>query len=244
MDYVEQKYWDEHYQVVEFKEMPDDDEIKKWLLKYIPKGKGDCIEIGVYPGGFINEFAKLGYRIHGIDLTPKVSKLKNLFISKGYKVGDFEQYDFLQFKPERKYDIVCSFGFIEHFDNYQNIISRHGELLRPGGILIITVPNFRGGLQKFLHRYLDNELLKLHNLNSMNLDAWNELLVDEKYEIITKNYIGKFNFWCGAQNRNFLQRMSLKILGRLIPVLHKTLFWPSLFHSPYMGLIAKKNDDE
>jgi SAM-dependent methyltransferase len=39
------------------------------------------------------------------------------------------------------YDLVASYGFIEHFDNPQEILRMHLELLRPGGLLVVTVPN-------------------------------------------------------------------------------------------------------
>jgi 2-polyprenyl-3-methyl-5-hydroxy-6-metoxy-1,4-benzoquinol methylase len=39
---------------------------------------------------------------------------------------------------------VISFGFIEHFDNPENVIQKHLDLLKPGGILIVGVPNFTG----------------------------------------------------------------------------------------------------
>ena len=42
------------------------------------------------------------------------------------------------------FDVVYSLGLIEHFVDRMPIVERHVRLVRPGGLLVLGVPNFRG----------------------------------------------------------------------------------------------------
>ena len=46
-------------------------------------------------------------------------------------------------KPE-SFDLVFSFGLIEHFDDPRTVLCEHLRLLRPGGRLVVAVPNLLG----------------------------------------------------------------------------------------------------
>jgi len=45
---------------------------------------------------------------------------------------------------ENRFDIVCSFGFIEHFRNPKMVLEVHKKLLKPGGIIVCLIPNLEG----------------------------------------------------------------------------------------------------
>lgn len=72
------------------------------------------------------------------------------------------------------FDAVVSFGFLEHFTDPADAVARHLRLLRPGGLLAVTIPNYRG-LGGMLLRALHPALLPLHNLDLMSDAAWRAL---------------------------------------------------------------------
>ena len=72
--------------------------------------------------------------------------------------------------------VACSFGFIEHFWNLEEVIERHVKLVKPGGTLILAAPNFRG-LQYAFDRLLDAANLRRHVIKAMDLRAWREILL-------------------------------------------------------------------
>ena len=241
MDLVKQEYWDESYSNHSFVELPGDNPIKQWINDVAClKPNGACIEIGTYPGGYINEFGKLGYEISGIDLTPRVVELMEVFANKKYKVGSFIQSDFLEYCFLEKYDIVCSFGFIEHFLNYKMIIQKHADMLKSGGVLLIVTPSFSSPIQLFLRRMIDNENLKRHNLKSMNPNDWAAYLQNKGFNVVRKDYIGGFDFWVDNQKYNFLQKIVMKTLFFMLPMLKKVFHMKSSVYSPYCGIIAIK----
>lgn len=243
MDLVKQTYWDKNYEnSIVVPEISPKDGLLEWIHKASSlKKRGTCIEIGVFPGGYINVFGKLGHQISGIDLTPRVVELNDVFRARNYLTGEFLQQDFFKFKPGKKYDIVYSMGFIEHFIDYKSVIAKHCELVADNGILFISVPNFRGRVQHFLRRIFDNENLKRHNVESMNPKEWEEVLIENNFEIIQQGYIGKFVFFTGIKNK-YLKITVHRIFKFMItPVLRIFLSKSSSpSYSPCCGIIAKK----
>ncbi|MFM2162395.1 MAG: hypothetical protein RLZZ383_1907 [Pseudomonadota bacterium] len=72
------------------------------------------------------------------------------------------------------FDAVVSFGFLEHFTDPSDAVARHIRLLRPGGLLAVTIPNYRGLGGALLHA-LHPALLPLHNRDVMTDAAWRAL---------------------------------------------------------------------
>ena len=242
MDLIKQTFWDKRYEnSIIVPEIPPKSALIEWIhIICSLKKEGTCIEIGVFPGGYINLFGKHGYIINGIDLTPRVCELNDVFRSRNYLTGEFLQQDFFEFKPNKKYDIVYSAGFIEHFIDYKSVIVKHCDLVADNGILFITVPNFKGKLQYFLHRILDNENLKRHNLESMNPKEWEDILIENNFEIIKQGYIGKFDFWTGIKNKHIKITVHRIFKFVITPILRLFLSKPSPSYSPSCGIIARK----
>jgi len=61
------------------------------------------------------------------------------------------------------FDIVYSSGLIEHFEDTRAVVAEHVRLLRPGGRLILIVPNLQG-LQGRIMRRLAPPLWARHHL--------------------------------------------------------------------------------
>ncbi|RYD81645.1 MAG: class I SAM-dependent methyltransferase, partial [Sphingobacteriales bacterium] len=148
----------------------DNHGIDALIKQYIPETTaGSCIEIGSYPGPFLSTFGDLGYTLNGIDFHPdNAIGLPAWLQSEGYKTNQFLCVDFFEFKPKQQYDVVASFGFIEHFVDYKSVINTHATLVKENGYLIITTPNFKGKIQHWLHRHFDKSNLALHNIKSMS----------------------------------------------------------------------------
>lgn len=169
------------------------------------------------------------------------TKIPEWLTDKGYKTGSFYKSDIFQFEPKNQYDLVCSFGFIEHFTNYKEVIEKHLKLVKQSGLVVIETPNFRGFVQNFLHRFLDKTNYDRHFIPSMNPQEWETILKNEGFEIITSGYFGGFDFWSENENLNILQKIlikSLYILKYTIKVLGINLNHSSF--SAYCGIIAKK----
>ncbi|HEY4285230.1 MAG TPA: class I SAM-dependent methyltransferase [Chthoniobacterales bacterium] len=239
---VQQKHWDEAYDAYDLKFVPENVPFKELFDAYLPSG-GSCFEVGAYPGNILAYLcSRFGYTANGIDLTPHVqNRLAEFFTRQGIKIGDFFYGDFLQADLNQTYDVVCSFGFIEHFTNFDEVIQKHVELVKPGGVLILSCPNFRR-LQYLIHRALDNDNLRRHVLSAMDFKAWKEVLEKNGMEVLSQDYWRTIGFWHENRHPNKLQRAGIRIAQRLATAIDLRTDLPNRFTSPHMVTFARKPD--
>lgn len=216
---IPQEWWDEQYRTYKLQVVKKDDLLRQWLEKVVPpvtpKYSKRCIEIGCYPGRYLAVLGQMGYEVNGIDLTPGVEELMPSWLSQqGCRVGAFIREDFRSYVNIEKYDLVYSIGFIEHYVDWESVLEQHVKYVAPGGFLVVTVPNFQGGAQWLLHRWLDSENLAGHNMDSMHPCRWVKIVEDCGLKVWHAGYTGRFLFWGGKQQRTPLQEAALRFIGR------------------------------
>lgn len=237
---VDQTHWDMGYEELSLKTIPDHDLFKIFLKSIIPQGNGSCIEIGAYPCRYLGIFVELGYKLSGIDTTPKIesAELKMWFAENGWEYEILEKTNLFNFKPDKQFDVVCSLGFIEHFEDWEDIILRHDALLKAGGYMVLQTPNFAGFVQRAIHVLTDKENYKRHIVRSMNPKKWADVLRRD-YEIIYQGYWGGYSFWIENDKCNIFQKFLLKCFT--VPVLLSRFLPNCRAYSPLCVLIARKN---
>ena len=219
------------------------DNIRRWIERHIPpvaQASSSCLEIGCCPGRYLAVLGELGYELFGVDLAENIHTMPDWLKSRNFGVGSFWQEDFLQFDFRRKFDIVMSLGFIEHFTNWREVLLKHCDLVEPGGYLVIEAPNFIGGFQHWLHYHLDRENYNRHYIPAMDVDAWSAALRANGFDIVFKGYFGKFDFWVEGQHRTTAQEITLKALSRVKGILKWILPPDKKMYSPVGGVIARK----
>ncbi|MCH2023537.1 MAG: methyltransferase domain-containing protein [Saprospiraceae bacterium] len=101
------------------------------------KGNEKILEIGCGAAGFLSTLSKKGFEITGLELNKKA-------VNDGQKKGLDVHFQSIQEhakeNPE-KYDIVCSFQVVEHIADVHSFIEASLMSLKPGGLMIISVPN-------------------------------------------------------------------------------------------------------
>ena len=238
------EYWDTHYEqqnlVYEEQSIP----FRELFDRFMPRG-GDCFEVGCYPGPFSIYLAKrFGFRVNGIDTTPFVSThLPAHLREQNVEVGELIQGDFFTYDAERTFDVVCSFGFIEHFKDYKHAIERHLNLLSDDGTLVISTPNFRN-IQYFLHRWLDAENLERHVLAAMSLREWRKQLESAGLKIIWQGYYRTADFWWESSETTVQLERKRLMVRRALQAIDRRISWPNRWLSPYMITFAKRVSDD
>ena len=223
-------------------ELEDGNLIECWITKNIQFNQiNNVIEIGCVPGKFLTIFGKQGIEINGLDYIPQVNDLSSVFKNKGYTVGEFIEKDFLNYTPLKKYDCVTSFGFIEHFDEWEKVVLLHIDYMSKGGYIIIEVPNFRGFFQKIPRRIFDKNNFRLHNLQAMNLKKIVSLLENNGLEIISAEYFGGYELWFEGRTR--FPNLRNNVVNLFSFIVRNFLFFLPKGHSsfsPVLGVIAKR----
>ncbi|GHB83353.1 class I SAM-dependent methyltransferase [Persicitalea jodogahamensis] len=239
---VDQNYWDESYRDIDF--YIGNNSLTDWLYRNYFNQRNlqnkTVFEVGCYPGTYLVHFGKQNMEVNGIDLTTNMINLNKWLVEQKIKVNKIINDDFFQLNDHVKYDVVCSFGFIEHFKNYEEVILKHSSILNENGTLIMTTPNFRGFGQYILHRLFDKPNLKRHNLNAMNPDKWAKLLEDNGFKIIHKGYFGHYDMWFDSDVTGYKILLKEKFLKHIHPRLKKYVKSDSSFFSPFCGVIAEK----
>jgi 2-polyprenyl-3-methyl-5-hydroxy-6-metoxy-1,4-benzoquinol methylase len=138
------------------------------LLRRHVRANQKYLEIGCAPGKMLCWVAGvLGADVAGLDFSARgFDQTRRLFEGLGLR-ADLRCEDFFSTTFQSgTFDVVCSFGFIEHFDDPRDAVRRHALLLKPGGLALIAVPNY-GGIYGVLQKYFDPPNLELHNLGIM-----------------------------------------------------------------------------
>lgn len=164
------------------------------LKRYMPTFNGEVLEVGCAPGKWLAFMAKeFDLQPSGIEYSEAGMKatLENFKIL-GLSPAAIFTGDFFQLSPPRQFDAVMSLGFIEHFSDVDSVIERHLQWLKPGGVLILGIPNFNG-MYLPIQRILGGEILEKHNLNIMNLEYFRGVAKRFNLEPIFLDHIGSFD---------------------------------------------------
>ena len=240
---ADQKYWNEAHEDFIFA-VERNTPVFQFIERHCDRGPGDILEIGCFPGRFLPAFGGLGFRLNGVDLNRRTAReLPEWLRTMGCEVGEFQVADFDRLEAEPKYDIVASFGFVEHFEDWRAVILRQAAFCRPGGQLIVTAPNFDCTVQRVMHRLFDNDSYRCHVLEAMNPGQWARLLKANGFEIEFSGFFGPYGFSL-HQERGFM-RQTIQLLGL---ALNKLILRPVLTRLPegassyagFCGVVARK----
>jgi SAM-dependent methyltransferase len=169
-------------------------EILKTFDRYLPESKGlTILEVGGAYGEYLLYLTRrFDYNAFSLDYS-RVGNEQTLetFSKAGIPVEVFERDLFSDNSDLPKFDIVYSLGFIEHFDDPGMVVAKHLDLLKPGGILLLGVPNYAGIYQPVLKR-LAPSIAETHNMQIMNLDNWKGFEQKLSLQPIFTGYVGGF----------------------------------------------------
>jgi 2-polyprenyl-3-methyl-5-hydroxy-6-metoxy-1,4-benzoquinol methylase len=105
------------------------------ILKKFKK-TGKILDIGCSIGLFMEIAQKHSFSCIGLELEPNAA---NYARSRGFDVrlNTIEQSNF----PEKSFDIITMFGVLEHLSRPKLILDEIRRCLKPGGVVMVIVPN-------------------------------------------------------------------------------------------------------
>ncbi len=234
------QYWVKHWQQSGFEIAPLHHPIRVWIESEVPEATHNqsCFEIGCYPGKFLAIFGDKGYQLNGIDLYKNTKDLLPLWLNKNkYSIGKFIEDDFLKYKNINHFDYVCSFGFIEHFQNLDNVIKKHVDITKQNGTIMVDVPNLKSPIYHLLYRIFEPETISNHNLSTLNLDKIKKSFIEHHCYIKTATYSGYFYFRFVTKTNKLSQKIE-KIINFFRPIFE---LFPRSFYQRYIIVSAIKD---
>lgn len=172
---ADQTFWEEEYiwANVEPPVRPDpalefDRALMEAFVRHAPLSAGSTVlEIGCAPAKWLVYLAgRFGAQVAGVEYSAKGAAISRANLAACSVHGEIHEADFFAFEAPAV-DMVVSLGFIEHFEDLHDVFARHVRLVRPGGRLVLGVPNFTGW-NGLLQRIGDFPYLALHNQQAMN----------------------------------------------------------------------------
>lgn len=199
------------------------------LPRYLSRVAGSrAVEVGSAPGEFLARLhERFGLEPYGIEYSPVgAERNRQVFAAHGIAPDRVIQADFFAPEIDERYheafDIVVSRGFIEHFRDVEDVVARHLALLRPGGLLIVLVPNLKG-VNRLLSWFFDRRVLAMHNLEIMRRDRYARLFPEPSVRRLFCDYYGVFNL-CLFSIRPGSPMRPLLLLGMKLQLALNALF--------------------
>jgi 2-polyprenyl-3-methyl-5-hydroxy-6-metoxy-1,4-benzoquinol methylase len=224
---------------------------KEFFSKFASK-EVKLLEIGCAGSQWLPYFAKeFKFQVTGLDYSEigclqASATLKNEGVEGKIVYADF-------FSPPDdllgEFDIVVSFGVVEHFEETANAIYSMGRFLRPGGTMFIVIPNMTGAvgfIEKIINRpvYEIHKILLAEELKLMTAKAG--LQIQYCSYFLATNF-GVLNL-SGLQSGKFIKLVKLLVMktavqiSKLVWFLEKSTrpFPTSRWLSPYIICLAEK----
>lgn len=106
------------------------------------KKTGKILDVGCGIGYFLDEAKKRGWEVYGTEFTDEAVSICS---NKGIKVsqGKLERNNY----SAGMFDVITSFEVLEHINNPIEELNNFNHLIRKGGLVYLTTPNFNSLLR-------------------------------------------------------------------------------------------------
>lgn len=206
------------------------------------------LEIGCARSVWLPYLAKeFGFKIYGIDYSEAGCVQAEQVLGKAGVKGEVVCADF--FSPPdhfiEAFDVVISFGVVEHFSDTSGCLRAFSKFLKPGGLLVTNVPNLcglNGMIQKIVNRpvfdihvALDkNDLVRAHHANGLQTVSCDYFLLLHLGVLNFENWRGGLLYHGASGMRSLINRI-VWMCEKAIPFMR-----PNRWSSPYINCLAIK----
>ncbi|WP_037318239.1 class I SAM-dependent methyltransferase [Salegentibacter sp. Hel_I_6] len=171
----------------------------KWINK-VAKGN-NLLDIGAGTGDFLQTAKRKNWNVEGVEPNEQARKLA---AEKGIKL----QQDLSSFE-EDSFDVISMWHVLEHVPNLEVQLKELHRLLKPNGVAVIAVPNFKSfdaeyykeywaayDVPRHLWHFTQDGISKLFKENNFEKFETKPLVFDSFYVSLLseKNKTGKANF--------------------------------------------------
>ncbi|GAA4456596.1 class I SAM-dependent methyltransferase [Nibrella saemangeumensis] len=173
------------------------------LIDEVNKGKGSMLDVGCGTGSFLEQCQAAGWEVSGVEPDPDAQAIAEKRLQKHIK----ENVHQIEVRPP--FDVITMWHVLEHIPLVNESLKQIHSLLRPGGTLIIAVPNCQSwdaehymkwwaayDVPRHLYHFSPTTLRKLVEKNGFNEVGRRPMLFDSFYiaMLSTKNRDGKTNY--------------------------------------------------
>lgn len=161
--------------------------------------KGRLLDIGCGVGDFLLQVKKLGWEVMGIEPSEQAANIAQSRL--GFtllKPADYEKL------PDQSFDVITMWHVLEHVDDLKSQTKELKRLLRPGGRLVIALPNYQSfdcqyyndkwaawDVPRHLNHFTQDCLQGILNANDFKYLDTQRLIWDAYYiSFLSEKYLG------------------------------------------------------
>ncbi len=118
--------------------------LKELIEKRVITNFNSAIDIGCNCGIYSKLISDFGFKaVRGIDIDQPLLDIanKNVAVSSGEKKIVFDNFNAENLVGENQYDFILCTEVIEHTSKPKEVIANIKRILKPGGVVVITLPN-------------------------------------------------------------------------------------------------------
>ena len=190
---------------------------------------GPVLDVGCGRGLMLNYLRELGYEPHGVEFSET-----SAWHARNVLKIPVTTEDFAKAPHEReRYNAVIFWHSLEHFSNPVAAIARAYESLKPGGLLVVAVPNYGSWQARFFGRHWFHLDVPRHyfHFSARSLEA---ILARHRFRIVQLDH---FSF---EQNPYGILQSIYNALGFRANLLYSLLKDPTartdtFFHHPFQS---------
>jgi SAM-dependent methyltransferase len=160
---------------------------------------GAFLDVGVGNGALAGVAVDYGYQVCGMDVHPAYADaVRRLGVE--FLQGDAATFDF----GDRRFDVVAMGDVIEHLPDPRQLMRQVTSLLKPGGLIWLSTPNYEGvwtrGMRERDAMWMEGEHLQLFSLRSLRRLVEDHGLNQVDYRL-SKRYVGCAEVMIEAKSR-------------------------------------------
>lgn len=180
------------------------------LIKKQAGRVGSLLDVGAGTGDFLKAAKRKNWSVTGVEVNKNaraISQEKGIYL-----------YEEIEEVLGNQYDVVTLWHVLEHLPNLEQQVARLATLVKPGGVLIVAVPNYNSLDAKYYKNFwaafdvprhlwhfssasmrsLFSSAFELENIKPMLFDSFYVSLLSEKYK--TKNTFSLKAIWMGLRS--------------------------------------------
>jgi SAM-dependent methyltransferase len=165
----------------------------RWLLS---TGTSDTLlEAGSAAGFFVEAAQGAGIDAHGVEVSEAFARYAREVVGVPVRQGRFESSTF-----DAAFDAICAFHILEHVEDPRHFLDIAWQNLKPGGRLLIEVPNIASPAARRLGTSWPGLQTEFHRWH-FSPSSLARLVADQRFEIIQQD-TAVFRFYMPPRYRH------------------------------------------
>jgi 2-polyprenyl-3-methyl-5-hydroxy-6-metoxy-1,4-benzoquinol methylase len=117
------------------------------IKRFIATGR--VLDIGCGRGIILSQLKEDGWEVSGVEISETAATRARSLLGDSVFVGDMLTAPW----PADSFDVINIWHVLEHLPDPAGVLAKCRKLLRPGGLLVVAVPNFESFQAKFAGRH-------------------------------------------------------------------------------------------